>query len=92
MKMDAAVPSAKRKFKFSTLIKLGINYCRMLPQPNFHLTETVLLQGPKHRTSVLESIDKYCLQISVSVLGLRIRGFSIFKHILVVFKVPGPKY
>ena len=96
MKMDASVRSAKRKFKSSALIKLGINYCRMLPQPSvkIHLTETVLLQvsSPKHRTSVLESIDKYCLQISVLVLGLRIRGFSIFKHILVVFKVPGPKY
>ena len=69
--MDASVRSAKRKFKSSALIKLGINYCRMLPQPNFHLTETV------HYWKV----DNFFLQISFLVLGLRVSGFSIIKHI-----------
>ena len=70
MKMDASVRSAKRKFKSSALIKLGINYCRMLPQQHpsvkIHLMETVLLQGPKHWTSVLES-RYFFLQISLVV-------------------------
>ena len=79
MKMDASVCSAKRKFKFSTLIKLGIDYCRMLPHPSvkIHLTET----GPKALNLSTRKYKNYFLQISLLVPDLRVRGFSIIKHI-----------
>ena len=79
MKMDASVRSAKRKFKSSALIKLGINYCRMLPHPSvkIHLTET----GPKALNLSTRKYKNYFLQISLLVPDLRVRGFSIIKHI-----------